>query len=758
MIFETLHKLRTVITLSLFCVSLSAYAQSADRYNVVWETPGTQAADSMPMGNGSLGINLWAEASGDVYFYLSRNDSFSGVSQLCKVGRIRLELSPNPFTEGRAFKQELDLENGICRISAGEGENRFELLVFVDADAPVVHLLGNSSQPIQATAHVESWRTEDREVTRGAVRTLDKGPDPIIQRADTFPDMGQQSVAWYHRVEEAPAFEETVRIQSLESIRDVMWNPLLHNTFGGYLMADGFEARDERTYAMKRPMQAFHLRVASPGEQTESAQDWLALAEGISKEAADAETAIKRTRQWWQAFWERSWIHSDVQSTKNEMTIGKAHALQRYMQAGAGRSILPIKFNGSIFTVEPKVMNEIEDPDWRAWGDAYWWQNVRMPYHAMLAAGDYDLMRPLFDFYERLRPMAEARNKLYHGAEGAYYPETMTAWGTYTNRDYGWDREGKEPKDLLNKYVKHIWCQGPELVGLMLDYYEHTEDTVFLKEGLLPMATSIFKDFDTRFRKDADGQIVIDPTQALETYWFEVINDTPTVAGLHDMAHRLLDLRESLLTAEQHSFYQHMRTVLPEIPIEEVELKGERVERVSVAEAYNPRRKNRENPEVYVVWPFRLTGLGLPLLEEARNSYATRGSRNANGWGQDSMVAALLGLEKEASKGLVGRLGNSNPNYRWPASWGPNFDWIPDQCHGGTTLATMHYMLLQPIDGKLHLFPAWPKDWDVNFKLHAPGRTTVEATLKDGKLEALVVTPESRTGDIVLPKGMSVSL
>ena len=36
-------------------------------------------------------------------------------------------------------------------------------------------------------------------------------------------------------------------------------------------------------------------------------------------------------------------------------------------------------------------------------------------------------------------------------------------------------------------------------------------------------------------------------------------------------------------------------------------------------------------------------------------------------------------------------------------------------------------MLLQT-DGKNLLFPAWPKDQDVHFKLHAPYNTTVEAS------------------------------
>ena len=56
-------------------------------------------------------------------------------------------------------------------------------------------------------------------------------------------------------------------------------------------------------------------------------------------------------------------------------------------------------------------------------------------------------------------------------------------------------------------------------------------------------------------------------------------------------------------------------------------------------------------------------------------------------------------------------------------------------------------------DGKIHLFPAWPKNWDVDFKLHAPRQTTVEVSYRSGKITRLVVTPSSRLADIVLPPG-----
>ena len=53
-------------------------------------------------------------------------------------------------------------------------------------------------------------------------------------------------------------------------------------------------------------------------------------------------------------------------------------------------------------------------------------------------------------------------------------------------------------------------------------------------------------------------------------------------------------------------------------------------------------------------------------------------------------------------------------------------------------------MLLQVDDKRILLFPAWPKEKDVHFKLHAPYNTTVEAELKDGKLVSLKILPEER--------------
>src|SRR5512139_1442631 len=99
---------------------------------------------------------------------------------------------------------------------------------------------------------------------------------------------------------------------------------------------------------------------------------------------------------------------------------------------------------------------------------------------------------------------------------------------------------------------------------------------------------------------------------------------------------------------------------------------------------------------------------------------------------------------------LVVNAATHHGGSRFPAFWGPNYDWVPDQCHGGNLMSTIQNMLLQHDGRRILLLPAWPRDWDVEFKLHAPLKTTVEGTFRSGKLVELRVTPLDRAGDVVV--------
>ena len=102
----------------------------------------------------------------------------------------------------------------------------------------------------------------------------------------------------------------------------------------------------------------------------------------------------------------------------------------------------------------------------------------------------------------------------------------------------------------------------------------------------------------------------------------------------------------------------------------------------------------------------------------------------------------------------IGRTRNHRRGSRFPAFWGPNYDWVEDQDHGGVLMKAPQAMLLQPdpYSRKIYLLPSWPKDWNVKFKLHAPYRTTVECEYRDGRIEGLSVSPIRRRADVILPE------
>ena len=857
-----------------------------DRCNVVWDSPSQDAAGSMPIGNGEVGLNVWVEDNGDLVCYLSRTDAWSECNRLLKLGRVRVRLSPNPFASGAKFRQELKLRDGQIEITAGDATVR----IFVDADAPVVYITGSGQTARTATATLENWRTEKRMLTGPELAsswTMQAAPADVEvwESADVVTNL-PATVTWYHR-NEYSIVPLTLKHQGLESLAGLVPDPLLHRTFGARMSGAGFVNADDHTLKSVRPEKNFSLAVATHTAQTVDAAGWLRQI----VRPAGATTAARRTAAWWHEFWNRSWIvvegdRPELSESKHPLRLGvdsgggsrfggaianafalgralsageieklaqekpaggtlpadiflgngftvaawikpsageagrifdkitaggsdgflfdaypglslrlivgadellqpkclkpgewqhvaatvdaatdvrriyldgrllqesggsapvasrvtQAYVLQRWMTACGGRGNYPIKFNGSIFTVDPKYAGGPDfNADWRKWGDCFWWQNTRLPYFPMIARGDFDEVRTLFRFYREVLPLCEARAKLYHGADGAYFPETMTIFGTYANQDYGWDRNGHQPKEVLSPWWQYAWQQGLELTALMLDYYEYTEDEKFLKEELIPMAHAVLRYYDTRFQRDNNGKLVISPTQAVETYWDGVTNDTPSVAGLHDVLDRLLAIKSATAPRERE-FWRRLKAATPPLPI--------RDGRVLPAEKFDPQRSNVENPELYALWPFQLFGVGRPNLEIGIQTFLHRQEKASIGWQYDGQCAARVGLTGEAKHILLGKVRNSNHSFRFPAMWGPNYDWLPDQDHGSNIMLTLQQMLMATAGDKIFLLPAWPADWNVNFKLHAPRNTTIQGVYYDGRLQHLQVTPESRRKDV----------
>lgn len=709
-------------------------------HNVVWDSPSADARGSMPLGNGDIGINVHVETTGDLVLHLGKSDAFDEFNRLLKLGRIRIKTTPALFTAGQTFSQELKLEDGAIVIKTPTAKLR----VWVDANHPVVQVDGEAATPLAVQVILENWRKENRELSNegpGPSSCWGNWPGKLRVNADTILPAKAGRLAWCHHNVESQ-WQKNLELTALGDEIAKGKDPILNRSFGAVIRGEGFEAASNTE--LKKTGNEFSLRIIPLTTFAPSPDAWLEQAEKLAA-AIPADSASRFTdhQAWWSKFWSRSHISVTPANatSKDEIAkaghVSRAYALQRFVTACAGRGALPIKFNGSIFNVEGR------DPDFRAWGGGYWWQNTRLAYWPMLYAGDYDMMQPLFKMYREALPLRMAATKKYYGHEGAFFPETIYFWGNYMDvENYGIDRNGKPDGLADNGYIRRYWQSGIELVAMMLDAHDGTQDAKFRDETLLPIAKQIMLFYDQHWKRDGNGKIRFDPAQSLET-WHTAVNPLPEIVGLRYLIPRLLALPADEATKA------HWRKLLADLPPVPVVKDAAGNERLAPAEVFGD-KKNSENPEMYGVFPYRIhtTLAGEKELNLAMNVWKVRGHPEDRGWQQNVIQAPLLGLAKEAQAMVVGRAAAVAGGYRFPGFYGPNYDWTPEQCHGSNMMTGLQRMLMQCEGDRIVLLPAWPKDWNADFKLHAPKNTIVSARVENGELKDLNVTPEIRRKDI----------
>jgi hypothetical protein len=715
----------TTGVLSMVISEIVKAADPLDRYNVVWDSPSENSSGSMPIGNGDIGLNVWVEEGGDLLFYIGKTDTWDERGELLKLGRIRVGLKPNPFQKDLPFKQILKLAEGEILIRTGGDDTSVQLRIWVDANHPVIHVHVTNTQKIQVGARIELWRNND-----------------------TVLPSENNRIVWYHR-NETSNFTQRLKAHNLQGLEKTYHDPLLHRTFGCVLTGTNMKASSDKSPALVSDGdgQDFHIRIHALTAQTKTPAQWLEQISAQVEKVDDCDplAALAEHRKWWRKFWNRSWIY--VEGDKDAETVTRGYTLQRWVTACGGRGAYPIKFNGSIFTADwPGYPESKDNPDHRTWGPDYWVQNTRFMYWPMIVAGDFDLVEPLFRMQLDTLPLQKERTKSYFGHAGAYYPETMNFWGLSRDGDYGTGdvRKGKEISWHENRYIRREWQGAIEILAIMLDYYAYTGNHEFLKTAVLPYANEILTFYDLHYQRNQKGKIVFHPAQALETWW-ECTNPMPEIAGLKFTLGKLIALDRKRTTLQQRAFWQRLSGELPELPTRIVD--GKTIP--APADSFDVKR-NIENPELYAVFPYRIYGVGKADLQSARLAFEYRWHKiGIKGHDQDDIHAAYLGLTRQMRAMIVKRFGPTHQKARFPAFWHCGLDWLPDQCHGGAGMITLQAMLMQCEDEKIILFPAWPKDWNVEFKLHGPFKTTVEGVYRDGKLQDLKVTPKSRAKDVV---------
>jgi hypothetical protein len=770
-----------VFTLITIFTSTAASGKNTDlswlkAYNIVWNSPSKNAGESMPCGGGDIGMNVWVE-KGDLMIYLSRSGTFDELNGFPKLGRIRVHLTPNPLDEGTLFRQELKLEEGVVEITAEKSGLKSTMRIWADVFLPAVHIDIRSNLKTNTTFTYENWRQSERdlansekEVCRSWLGTKAKATltkDQVFFTKDS-------GIEFYHQNRNtATGFDLCVDQQELNAVKDQLFNPLQDLIFGGKmiganLIPDGttqgrYASTDFTGWKLrsKKATTSHQLTICLHTAKAKNQANWEAVLDKTCQKAESTKkTAATKSIAWWKSFWDRSYIRineNQADKAAKPWQVGRNYQVFRYQLGCNAYGSYPTKFNGGLFTYDPEFVESKrnETPDFRRWGGgSFTAQNQRLVYWPMLKSGDFDLMKPQFDFYLRILRNAELRSETYWGHKGACFTEQMENFGLPVAFEYNW----KRPKDYdpgveYNNWIEHTWETVFEFCLMILDEERFTGQDI---TEYIPLMESSLTFFDehyqylsakrTTMKLDADGHLVLYPSTAAETYKV-AYNSITTVCGMRSVLTRMLELDSTryLTSPDSRKHWAEMQQRVP--PIYFREMNGHKV--IAPAKSFE-RINNTEIPQLYPVFPYNFYGIGKPDLQVAIDTWhygiEREDQHHYQSWHQDNIFCARLGLTDEATNLAIKKLEDSKR--RFPTFWGPGNDWVPDHNWGGSGMIGLQEMLMQTDGKNILLFASWPKAWDVTFKLNAPYNTTIEATLKDGKITSLIVKPESRKKDV----------
>lgn len=720
--------MRHILTLLLVCLGYAeAYSSRPQAFCYVpepltWTTQSPNSSASMPCGGHDIGMNVWVE-NGDLLFYLSRSGYFDENNTLLKAGRFRLHIDGNPFS--RDFSQTLSLVEGCIYIKGGGVSVR----LWADVNSPMVYMTTESKTRHAATLSYESWRYRDRTVTKaecqqGSWKWLIK-PDCTTYADNIKPS--QSAITFTHTNRQQTVYDFTVSYEGLDSIRDQIPDPIGGLSFGGTMIAPGFTyaGTSDGIYA-STDYRAWNYRTTDISDRTIAVccqpQAGSLTATALASMAKASRTA---SAQWWLAYWQRSFIQTDAPEAK---TMVRNYELFRYMLGCNAHGQWPTKFNGGLFTFDPEYADSASTftPDYRRWGGGTMTaQNQRLVYWPMLKSGDVDMMRSQFDTYLRMLPAATARTRFCWGHDGASFTEQIENFGLPNPAEWGKHPAGTDLGTDRNRWLEHLWDTSLEFCQMILLAHQYSGLDITPYEELIRQSLVFFDEHYQYMARqhgvrplDEAGKLVIYPGSGCETYKM-AYNPSSTVAGLRTVL-------------ETWGRDTAMLSRIPDIPYTVID--GDSC--IAPAAAWM-RIQNVETPQLYPVFPWRMFGVGRPHLDIARNTYFkdphAQKMRSHTGWKQDNIWAACLGLTDEARR--LNLLKLSDGPFRFPAFWDKGFDWAPDCNRGGAGMIGLQEMLLQETpDGKPILFPAWPREWNCHFRLHATGGRTIDAELRDGEI------------------------
>jgi len=754
------------------------YRALVSQADLAYLSPVEDPVAGQPIGNGRMGSAVWTTAGG-VHFQVNRTDVFSVnrnhrgpathvtnevaartgksvplVDYCGGCAKVDIELGDEAFGDG-PFLQRLSLYDAESTVSADQV--RVRCLVSANRDVMAIEIedLRESPRDIQIT--LSTWRPQSAQI------------------GDHVADF-QLS-----KEENAVCIEHTMRERDYFCSSAVALTCSAENA--------RIEQTSERVFT-----------VAVPASRAKESKKTTVLVSSAASFQSDADVrglAVKQLHnisgqtyeelraehvRWWHDFWSSTgFVHINSDDTVAKF-MEAVRTLHLYYAASSSRSAIPPKWNGSIF---------ITDGDNRPWGSQFVVWTAETFYWPLLAADAVPLTDPYFDMYAGHLPYARQAARQRWGVKGgAYYPEF-----------YPFDGQVVFPEDVAEEFqrvclrkmpntelsdkalelcqyeahlatnacyknglghISHLVSSGSELAIHAWWRYRYTEDEQFLRTHAYPLLRETVEFYRHFAKQGDDGLYHIHGTHVHEDFWLvdDGIMDLAAIRGTVPLAVRAAEILgvDSELREKWQSFLDNLAPYPMGSDPRSQALQGGVLADDAWSAGHRGQIDGQHNPEdawLNPVFPFEdwTAETRDPVKDRIVNTLidSAQGIPGLQAGTQYGTVlrTPIVRARAGRAEGMRDLLAAFYANYA-PLPNGQSLILGQTMEHTGCLTMTLQEMLLQSVSPRpgepeiIRVFPAWPTEWHVSFRLLARGAFLVSSAWNQGKVKFVEV--QSRKG------------
>jgi hypothetical protein len=681
--------------------------------DIVLGAANTAASQSMPLGNGSLGVAAWA-ANGFTA-QLNRSDT---MPYRLSPGQVNIP-GLSAMTSASNFSGTLDLYNGV--LDETGGGMTMQAWVPAGKDELIINVTGvNPSTQQTATLSLWSGRSPSAAAS-GAIGSL----------AQTWVDNSQtgNSGQTFGAMAAITAGGQNVSASVVNSTQvKVTFTP----------NSDG----------------SFRVIVAAPqwtgGTPSSTASSLIG-----SDTTAATSSLLATQSSWWNSYWANSGLIQASSSDGSAQYMENLRTLYLYDEAATMKSGA---YPGSQAGVADMFAYDEDQQDWYPAG--YWLWNLRGQIAANMSSGNFTNNIPIFGMYLNDLPAIESWTSAQMGGKaGACVPETMRFNGNgYYNGGNNTQNASCATASSPSYNAENV-TSGAEIALDIWQQYQDTGSLSFLQQYYPVMEQAAT--FLLAYQSVGSDGFLHAVANAHETQW--AVQD-PTDDIVADQALFPAVVSAATLLNTDSSLVSQLKTAETEIePYPRVsqsnlsDLLNSQPTSASAAasddaggadaigDSYQPSAAlhNSENIGLEAVWPYGVIGdsttvNGDNLTALADRTYDSRPNVDIADWSFDAVDAARLDMGSQVSSDLVA----NTEKYQTYISGLAAYDSTPDEPYieqQANVATALDEALATDYDGTLRFAPAWPSGWNGSGTVYIQGGSKVDVQVEGGVIATAAI-------------------